>query len=165
MNIESRIARLEAQNRLLKGVALMALALAILPWMMGSEVAIQDHVQARQFTLIGNDDAPAGSWNFNPETGTVTFRIQAARLSPSVVLASSGGYSTVRLLGGTKPPPGPPVRPARNPDAFPNADIALTAGNGETAINVDDGFIAIKREGKKAFVVPPQATFLPVTGE
>lgn len=70
MNIESRLTRLETENRLLKGLALLALAAAVLPWVMGSEAAIQDHVQARRFTLIGDDEKPAGSWSFDQETKT-----------------------------------------------------------------------------------------------
>ena len=163
MNIESRVARLETENRLLKGVALLALAVSVLPWMMGSDAAIQDHVQARQFTLIGSHDAPAGLWAFDQQTETATFSIQSSQPSRSVVLEASGDHATVRLLNGVKRPPPAVVPRAGKLRAHDGADIALTTGNHGTAIDVKEGSIEIEREGKTAFVAPPRAAFLPVT--
>jgi hypothetical protein len=147
MNTEFRLARLEAENRLLKGVALVTLIVAILPWVMGSEAAIQDHVQARRFTLIGNDEAPAGSWSFDKETRTATLSVQSSKASPSVVLASSVDSSSVRLRR----------------REFRDADIALTVGETGTTINVNEGTIAIEDGRKTVFVAPPRAAILPVT--
>jgi hypothetical protein len=165
MNLEYRLVRLEAQNRLLRIVAFVALALAGLPWLMASQEAVQDEVRAKRFSLIGDDEVSRGSWTFDQEAQTATLSVQSAELSPSVVLTSSPDNSSVRLLGGVEHSPRSVLPRGANRAAgqMGDADIALTAGKGGTTIKLNDGKIAIERQGKTIFSAPPRTAFLPLT--
>ncbi|HVX14215.1 MAG TPA: hypothetical protein VHC22_23715 [Pirellulales bacterium] len=165
MNIECRLARLEAQNRWLRVVALAALVSGVLPWVMGNQAEVPENIQARRFTLIGDDETPVGTWEFDAATKGTSLSVQSAKASPAVVLTSSPDESTIRLSNGIRVPPQAIVPPqGRRRDVQPSdADIALTTGKTETTIKMNDGSIAIYRHGNTAFVAPPKSSILPVT--
>ena len=79
MSIENRLAKLEAQNRLLRTVVVGAFALAVLPWLLGSDDAAEDAVRAKQFILVDDSGNPRGEWSYQTKTGTAELRLQVGR--------------------------------------------------------------------------------------
>lgn len=161
MNVESRLAKLESQNRTFKVLCLAALVAAAVPWAMGSDDAIKEDVRGKRFTLVSGDGSPCGTWSFDEDTKTVSFRIDAGNSLPSVVLTSSPEQSAVRLQSGIKP--GKPRSGQSKVQRADVADIAIIAGKDARAIKVNDGEAIIYQNGMPAFVAPPKTSVFPVT--
>lgn len=100
MNIENRLAKLEAQNRLLRTVVVGAFALAVLPWLLGSDDAAEDVVRAKQFVLVDDSGNPRGEWSYQTKTGTAELRLQLGQSSPAISLVAGPNETSASLVNG-----------------------------------------------------------------
>lgn len=88
-DLDSRIARLEKQNRWLRAVSIAALAVAIIPVFLGSRFAAEgDVVKAKAFLLIDDDGNPKGAWGILSNGKKVQFLMahDAKESGPSISL-------------------------------------------------------------------------------
>lgn len=141
MSIESRLAKLERENRLFRVLALGVLALATLPWMLASRAEIEETIRAKGFTLVDDDGVVCGAWSFEPDTKTTLLRLQSPNGSAVIVLDTNQKH-------------------AHLPEATPN--IALTASPEGNSLEMHTGVIAIEdHRGKPIFVAPPKPSIVP----
>lgn len=145
MSIESRLAKLERENRLLRVVALGVLALAALPWMLASRAEIEETIRAKGFTLVDDDGVVRGAWSFEPDTKTTLLRLQSPNGSAAIVLDTNLDTNQKR---------------APSPGATSN--IALMASADGNSLKMNTGVITIEdRRGKPIFVAPPKPSVVP----
>lgn len=141
MSIESRLAKLERENRLLRVVVFVGLVLAALPWTLASRAEIEETIRAKGFTLVDDDGVVRGAWSFEPDTKTTLLRIQSPNGSAAIVLDTNQKRAT-------------------SPGATPN--IALTASLDGNSLKMNTGVVAIEdRRGRTIFVAPPKPSVVP----
>lgn len=63
MSVESRLARLESQNRWLRGGLVVALLVATVPWVMGSKQEVLESVTTKEVTIVDAKGLPRGTWH------------------------------------------------------------------------------------------------------
>lgn len=63
MNVETRLACLESQNRWLKGIVAAIAVAAVTPWVMGSKQEVLESVRTKELTIVDAKGLPRGSWH------------------------------------------------------------------------------------------------------
>jgi hypothetical protein len=114
MNVETRLVRLEKQNRWLRASVAVALLAAVVPWMMGSRQEVQESITTKELTIVDAKGLPRGKWYaFNDEQDNfVTLElygnpserkrekevsvILTATPKSSVITAENGGHASSR---------------------------------------------------------------------
>jgi hypothetical protein len=100
MNIETRIARLESQNRWLRVTVLAALMAAIVPWAMGNRLA-PDLVTATQFELVNDQGETVGKWRFDPDTdSTILMLSTGIEREPAIRIENTHKSAAIVITGG-----------------------------------------------------------------
>lgn len=155
MNLESRLFKLERQNRVLRLLASGALVLAALPWALGSRAAVEESIRAKQFTLVDDDGVVLGTWSYDAEAKTTLLRVSSTIDGSAAIVLDSG---PPRVVVDSRP-----VNEARHAQE-PTGAVVLAASRADSALKMRDGRIHIERGGKTVFVAPPKMTVTPVTG-
>ena len=63
MNVETRLARLESQNRWLRASIVVVALLAVVPWVMGSRQEVLESVRTKELTIVDVKGVTRGSWH------------------------------------------------------------------------------------------------------
>jgi len=63
MNVETRLARLEAQNRWLRASVVIVALLAVVPWVMGSRQEVLESVRTKELTIVDAKGLTRGTWH------------------------------------------------------------------------------------------------------
>jgi hypothetical protein len=63
MNVETRLARLESQNRCLRALIVVVALLAVVPWVMGSRQEVLESLRTKELTIVDAKGLARGSWH------------------------------------------------------------------------------------------------------
>jgi hypothetical protein len=101
MSIESRLARLESQNRWLRVSVVVAMLAAIGPWTMGNKLA-PGLVSGTQFEIVNDEGETVGRWGSDRDTGgTVLMLSTGIDSEPAISIKSTRKAAGIVVSGGT----------------------------------------------------------------
>jgi hypothetical protein len=137
MNVETRLARLESQNRWLRGGLAVAMLVATLPWHMAAWIGPREDtfgsVTTRSLTIIDEHGKPRGSWWVSDKDGNFVG-------SDVVRLELYGSDHTVYI--------NPTEQEAADQERSEANTLALSASLGGSMVSAKNGEYRATRDSK-----------------